>query len=41
MSTDEMHKLGKDSMDMAMNSLGAWTKSAQAIVVEVVDYSKK
>jgi phasin family protein len=36
-----MHKLGKDSMDMAMNSLGAWTKSAQAIVVEVVDYSKK
>jgi phasin family protein len=41
MSTDEMHKIGKDSMDMAMNSLGAWTKSAQAIVVEVVDYSKK
>jgi phasin family protein len=41
MSTDEMNKLGKDSMDMAMNSFGAWSKSGQAIVAEVVDYSKK
>src|ERR1700733_3470594 len=41
MSTEEIHKLGKDSMDMAMNSFGALSKSAQAIVVEVVDYSKK
>lgn len=41
MNTEEMQKLGKDSMDMAMNSFGAWTKSAQAIMVEVVDYSKK
>ena len=41
MTTDEMNKLGKDSMDMAMNSLGAWSKSGQAIVAEVVDYSKK
>jgi phasin family protein len=39
--TDEMHRLGKDSMDMAMTSWGAWSKSAQAIAVEVVDYSKK
>ncbi len=41
MSTEEIHKLGKDSMDMAMSSFGALSKSAQAIVVEVVDYSKK
>jgi phasin family protein len=41
MTTDEMQKLGKESMDMALTSLGAWTKSAQAIAVEVVDYSKK
>jgi phasin family protein len=41
MTTDEIHKLGKDSMDMAMTSWGAWSKSAQAIAVEVVDYSKK
>jgi phasin family protein len=41
MSPDEVQKLGKDSMDMAMTSLGAWSKSAQAIAAEVVDYSKK
>jgi hypothetical protein len=41
MTTDEMQRLGKDNMDMAMNSFGAWGKSAQAIMVEVVDYSKK
>ena len=41
MSNDDMQKLGKDGMEMALNSLGAWTKNAQAIAVEVVDYSKK
>jgi len=41
MTTDEMQRLGKDNMDVAMNSFGAWGKSAQAIMVEVVDYSKK
>jgi phasin family protein len=41
MTPDEMQKLGKDSMETAMNSFGAWSKSAQAIMVEVVDYSKK
>ena len=41
MSTEEMQKFGKESMDMALTSLGAWTKNAQAIAVEVVDYSKK
>jgi phasin family protein len=41
MTPEEMHKLGKDSMDTAMNSFGVLSKSAQAIAVEVVDYSKK
>jgi phasin family protein len=41
MTNEEMQKIGKDSMDMAMSSLGALTKGAQAIAVEVVDYSKK
>jgi len=41
MTTDELQKLGKDSMDSALTSFGALTKSAQAIAVEVVEYSKK
>jgi phasin family protein len=41
MAPEEMQKFGKDSMEMAMNSFGAWSKSAQAIVTEVADYSKK
>ena len=41
MTNEEMQKLGKDSMAMAMSSFGAFSKSAQAIAVEVVDYSKK
>jgi phasin family protein len=41
MTGEEIQKLGKDSMEMAMSSFGAWNKSAQAIVVEMVDYSKK
>ncbi len=41
MTTEEMQKFGKDSMETAMASFGAWTKSAQAIAVEVADYSKK
>lgn len=38
---DEMRKFGKGGMDMAMSSLGAWTKGSQAIAVEVVDFAKK
>jgi phasin family protein len=41
MAPEDMQKLGKEGMEMAMSSLGAWTKSAQAIAAEVVDYSKK
>jgi hypothetical protein len=41
MTTDPMQKFGKDGMDMAMASFGAWTKNAQAIAAELADYSKK
>jgi phasin family protein len=41
MTPEDMQKFGKDNMDMATNCFGMWTKSAQAIAVEVVDYSKK
>ena len=41
MTTEEMQKFSKDSMEMAMTSFGTWTKGAQAIASGVVDYSKK
>jgi len=36
-----MQKLGKDNMDVAMQSFGAFSKGIQAISAEVADYSKK
>ncbi len=41
MTDENIPKFGDSSMDMAFGPLGAWTKGAQAIAVEVVDYSKK
>jgi phasin family protein len=41
MTNEEMQKFGKNGMDMALTSLGAWSRGAQAIAVEVADYSKK
>jgi hypothetical protein len=41
MTNEEMEKLGKDSINIALTSFGALTKGTQAIAVEVVDYSKK
>jgi hypothetical protein len=41
MTNEDMPKFGDTSMDMAFSSLGAWAKGAQAIAVEVVDYSQK
>ena len=38
---DEMQQFGKDNMDATMKSFGAFSKSAQAIAVELADYSKK
>ena len=41
MTNEDMQSFGKNSVDVALTSFGAWTKGAQAIAVEVVDYSKK
>ena len=41
MTNEDMQKFSKDSMETAMSSFGTMSKSAQAIAVEVVDYSKK
>jgi hypothetical protein len=38
---DELQKMSKDNMDIAMKSFGAVSKGMQAIAVEVADYSKK
>jgi hypothetical protein len=38
---DEMQQFGKDNMDATMKSFGLYSKSAQAIAVELADYSKK
>jgi len=41
MTNEEMQKFGKDSMETVMSSFGTWSKSAQAIAVEIADFSKK
>ena len=38
---EEIQKLSKDNMDVSLRSLGAVSKSAQAIALELTDYSKK
>jgi len=38
---DDIQKMGKDNMDMAMESVGSMTKGMQAIAAEVADYQKK
>jgi hypothetical protein len=38
---DDMQKLGKNGMEATAKSFGALSKSAQAIAVEMTDYSKK
>ncbi|OJJ11586.1 Phasin [Alphaproteobacteria bacterium AO1-B] len=38
---DEIQKMSKDSMDMAMESFGSMSKGFQAIAAEVADYQKK
>jgi hypothetical protein len=41
MTNEGAQKLGKGGMDAALASFGVWTKGAQAIALEMVDYSKK
>jgi len=40
-SFEEFQSFGKNSVDAGMKAFGATSKSAQAIAVEAVDYSKK
>src|SRR5690242_8049474 len=41
MTPEDLHKLSEDSVAMALTSLSAWTKNAQAIAIEVADFSQK
>ncbi len=38
---DEVQKLGKENVDIAMESLNSMSKGMQAIAAEVADYQKK
>jgi hypothetical protein len=38
---EDLQQVSKDNVDIAMKSVGAISKSSQAIAVEVADYSKK
>src|SRR5215470_14016394 len=38
---EEIQKLGKDNVDVAMKQFGSVSKGWQAIATEVADYSKK
>jgi phasin family protein len=38
---DDVQKVGKENMDVAMKSFGVVSKGFQAIATEVADYSKK
>jgi phasin family protein len=41
MTDEDSQRAGKAAMDMTLNAFGVWTKGAQAIAVEVIDYAKK
>jgi phasin family protein len=41
MTNEDTQRAGKAAMDMTLNALGVWSKGAQALVVEVIDYAKK
>lgn len=41
MTNEDSQKAGKAAMDMSLNAFGVWSKGAQAIAAEVVDYAKK
>jgi hypothetical protein len=38
---DEVQQFGKDNMDATLKSFGMWSKSMQAIAIELADYSKR
>lgn len=38
---EDMQKLGKENMDVAMKSFGTFSKGVQSLAVEFADYQKK
>src|ERR1700741_1451391 len=38
---EDLQQVGKENVDLSLKSMGAVSKGAQAIAVEVADYSKK
>jgi hypothetical protein len=38
---EDLQQVSKENVDLAMKSVGALTKSSQAIAAEIADYSKK
>ncbi len=41
MTNRDTEKASKTAFDMALNALGVWTKGAQTVTIEVIDYTKK
>jgi len=41
MINEDSQKAGQAAIDMTLNALGVWSKGAQAIATEVIDYAKK
>jgi len=41
MTNEDSQQAGKAAMDMTLNAFGVWSKGAQAIATEVIDYAKK
>lgn len=41
MTNHDTEKASKTAFDMALNALGVWTKGAQTVTIEVIDYTKK
>jgi phasin family protein len=41
MTNQDPQKAGQAAMDMTLNALGVWSKGAQAIATEVIDYANK
>jgi hypothetical protein len=41
MTNEDVQKFGKSTMDVTLSSFGVCAKGAQAIALEMVDYSKK
>lgn len=41
MTNEDSQKAGQAAIDMTLNAFGIWSKGAQAIATEVIDYAKK